>query len=46
MGFTKTKMKQTFSFAKLNRSIDKIMREYVDNMGIQHEKTYQKRKHN
>ena len=29
----KTKIKTTYSFAKLNRSIDKILRESVDNLG-------------
>ena len=43
MPLFKTKMKQTFSFAKLNRSIDKIARELVDTTGVTYEKIYKKR---
>ena len=43
MPLFKTKMKQTFSFAKLNRSIDKIARELVDTTGATYEKIYKKR---
>lgn len=43
MPLFKTKMKQTFSFAKLNRSIDKIIKEAVDGVGKAQEMIYKQR---